>query len=155
MSNWILEQIQQYMPHRMCWANDPNLTAMSVMGDALHFLAYMAISGSLAFMCTRHWPREYADIKFCAGVFSAFVFTCGVTHILSIAVLWYPIYKVQIFWSNFSGAVSFMTMVLVAMNRESIMRSARLGRSKLFPNSKDYSDGLFNLDGTQRRKLNV
>lgn len=81
-----------YVPHGYCLLWRPDLVAMHVGGDMLTFMAYTAIALAI-WRFTAHRPEyRYSPI---ALVSAAFVFGCGITHLVGMLTLWYPIYGIQ------------------------------------------------------------
>ena len=87
MQNFI--EIWQYMPHGMCLLWQPWLVALWAGSDLLIFLSYTAIPFALLTVL-----RKRKDIPFSGLVvlFASFILLCGLTHLMGIVTLWYPIY---------------------------------------------------------------
>lgn len=81
--------IWQYMPHGMCLLWQPWLVVLWAGSDLLIFLSYTAIPLALLSVL-----REREDIPFSGLVvlFASFILLCGLTHLMGIVTLWYPIY---------------------------------------------------------------
>ena len=81
-----------FVPHGYCLLWRPDLVAMHVGGDIMTFLAYTAIALAI-WRFTAHRPEfRYSPI---ALVSAAFVFGCGIVHLVGAATLWYPAYGFQ------------------------------------------------------------
>ncbi len=81
-----------FVPHGYCLLWRPDLVAMHVGGDLMTFLAYTAISVAI-WRFTAHRPEfRYSPITL---VSTAFIFGCGITHLVGAATLWYPAYGFQ------------------------------------------------------------
>ncbi len=97
----MLDVASGFMPHGMCFSWQPEVLSLHVISDAFIALAYF----SIPFMLVRLVQRR-ADLPF-SGVFwafSLFIVSCGITHVLSIAVIWQPIYWLE-------GAVKAITAI--------------------------------------------
>jgi PAS domain S-box-containing protein len=83
-----------FMPHGMCLLWRPDLMALHVVSDAVIALSYFAIPVSLFVFLHRRrdlQPRH----RLIAGLFAIFITACGLTHVLSIIVLWVPLYELE------------------------------------------------------------
>ena len=102
--------IWQYMPHGMCLLWQPWLVLLWAGSDALIFLSYMAIPFALLTVL-----RKRNDIPFSGLVllFSGFILLCGLTHLLGIVTLWYPIYPWVGLVKLATGLVSAATAVVL------------------------------------------
>ena len=91
---------EQFMPHATCYRNDPDLIMLHVLADSFIGLAYLSISLTLAHLVRRaRVPFHWVFVAF-----GAFIFACGITHIMEVVTVYRPIY-----W--FSGAVKVVTAV--------------------------------------------
>jgi hypothetical protein len=80
-----------YMPHGMCFNWDPTMLSYHVLSDGATFLAYTAIAISL-FLVRRVVANAEVIPRWALGAFAVFIAACGLTHLFSIIVLWWPIY---------------------------------------------------------------
>lgn len=80
------------MPHGFCISWQRDLILSFVIGNALIAASYF----SIPFVIFR-FVRQRPDIRFrkLHWLFAAFIFSCGVTHLLHIAELWWPIYYLE------------------------------------------------------------
>lgn len=93
------------MPHAVCWAAAPRLIWTMVVTNAITFLSYLTICGTLLYLVSktrRVMVREWA--YFVVG-FAAFIVACGSTHLLEVITTWWPI-----FWID--AATNLLTAVL-------------------------------------------
>ncbi len=99
-----------FLPHGYCITWQPALLWSMVIGDALIALAYFSIPAALIV-----FVRKRSDLGFnwMVWLFSAFIFACGTTHLLSIWTLWYPAYWLDSGVKLLTGAVSLVTAVLL------------------------------------------
>ena len=93
--------LSSFMPHGMCFLWDPRLLGVHVVADALIAVAYFSIPVFLIWVL-----RKRGDLPFSwlLGMFALFIVSCGMTHIMSIWVIWHPDY-----WAE--GAVKWVTAV--------------------------------------------
>lgn len=108
MQNFI--EIWQYMPHGMCLLWQPWLVALWAGSDLLIFLSYTAIPFALLTVL-----RKRKDIPFSRLVvlFASFILLCGLTHLMGIVTLWYPIYPWVGMLKLATGLVSAATAVVL------------------------------------------
>jgi two-component sensor histidine kinase len=78
-----------YMPHGMCLLWEPWLVALWAGSDLLIFLSYTAIPLALLTILRQRTEVPHAAI---VALFASFIMLCGVTHLMGIVTLWYPIY---------------------------------------------------------------
>jgi PAS domain S-box-containing protein len=90
---WLLDP-SAYMPHGMCLLWQPGLVALHVVSDAAIALAYFAIPISLAVFLRRRKDLERQH-QALAALFGLFITACGLTHVVSIVVLWVPLYGAE------------------------------------------------------------
>jgi len=102
--------IWQYMPHGMCLLWQPWLVALWAGSDLLIFLSYTAIPIALLSVL-----RRRTDIPFSGLVvlFASFILLCGLTHLMGIVTLWYPIYPWVGVLKLATGVVSAATAVVL------------------------------------------
>lgn len=102
--------IWQYMPHGMCLLWQPWLVALWAGSDLLIFLSYTVIPIALLTVL-----RRRNDIPFSGLVvlFASFILLCGLTHLMGIVTLWYPIYPWVGLLKLATGIVSAATAVVL------------------------------------------
>jgi PAS domain S-box-containing protein len=98
------------LPHGYCISNSPGLLWSMVVTDSLVALAYFSIPLAIV-----HFMRQRPDIKFrgLAWLFSAFIFACGVTHVMDVWTLWFPDYAVQTLTKAMTAGLSVLTAAAV------------------------------------------
>jgi PAS domain S-box-containing protein len=99
-----------FAPHGYCLLWRPDLIIMHVASDALIAGSYFSIPAALALFMRR---RSDLDYHWMVGLFAAFIFACGTTHILEIVSLWYPIYVFQGLVKMVTAGVSLVTALLL------------------------------------------
>lgn len=81
-----------YMPHGHCYWWRPEILWLNVASDFLIAFAYFSIPFALYY-----FVKKRTDLKF-KGIFllfSAFILLCGITHLISIVVIWKGYYGVH------------------------------------------------------------
>lgn len=103
----MFEGLQRYLyaqglaPHGYCLLWDPRLIWTHVIADALIAAAYFSIPVVLYLFLKR---RKDVEAGWILALFATFILACGTTHVLSILVLWVPVYGLE-------GAVKTITAI--------------------------------------------
>ncbi|BDW99165.1 hypothetical protein [Maricaulis maris] len=103
--------LNNFMPHGMCYLWRPELLGMHVIADLAIALAYFSIPVTITFFLRRiekALPFRWAFIMF--GIFILF---CGINHVMNIVVLWYPLYYIEAVLKLLTAAASIATAVLM------------------------------------------
>lgn len=81
-----------FMPHGMCFLWRPDVLTLHIISDALIALAYFSIPLMLVRLL-----QQRPDLPFQAAfvMFSVFIVSCGLTHIMAIVVIWFPLYWID------------------------------------------------------------
>jgi two-component system, NtrC family, sensor kinase len=99
-----------YIPHGFCMAWEPDLMAAVLLSNGLIALAYMFIAGWLVLKAIEPAPVMPAWRYW---GFAAFIFCCGVSHILDDVTLWFPVYRLQALVLAITALVSLFTAMLL------------------------------------------
>jgi serine phosphatase RsbU (regulator of sigma subunit)/anti-sigma regulatory factor (Ser/Thr protein kinase) len=102
--------MNQFMPHGMCFLWRPDVLALHVTADALIALAYF----SIPFMIVR-FIRLRKDVPFSGAfwMFSIFIVSCGLTHIMAIVVIWDPLYWLEGGIKSVTAIASVATAIML------------------------------------------
>ncbi|WP_116968711.1 sensor histidine kinase [Blastomonas sp. UPD001] len=99
-----------YMPHGMCLLWEPWLVLLWAGSDLLIFLSYTAIPIALLRVLRKRTEVPHGGL---VALFASFILLCGLTHLLGIVTLWFPIYP----WTGWvklaTGIVSMTTAVVL------------------------------------------
>jgi len=98
------------MPHGSCFLWNPPLLWLIVIANAVTAIAYFSIPITLAYFTHK---RKDVDFKWLIFLFSAFIFACGVTHVLAIVTIWVPIYWVSGIAITITAIVSVLTAIFL------------------------------------------
>ena len=98
-----------YMPHGYCLLWKPWLVSIHAGSDLLIFLAYTAIPIAIL-VFIRKRQIEFSGL---AWLFIAFIFLCGVTHLVNVITLWFGIYETQGWIKLVTAMVSIATAVVI------------------------------------------
>jgi len=91
-----------FMPHRHCYLDNPSMIWLQGLSDLSIGLAYVVISGVLAYLVYK--ARANIPFEWMFLAFGLFIFSCGCTHFMEVWTLWYPTY-----W--LSGGIKAVTAV--------------------------------------------
>ena len=98
------------LPHGFCFLWDPKLLFLHVVSDGLIALAYFLIPIALVRIIRKRKDVPYHHAFLC---FAAFIIACGITHVLEIVTLWYPIYWVSGVMKALTAIISLLTVVVL------------------------------------------
>ena len=98
------------MPHGMCYLWKPDVLALHIISDALIALAYFSIPALLVWFVRRRPDIPFTPIFW---MFSVFIVSCGLTHVLSIWVIWHPAYYLEGTVKALTALASIATAVVL------------------------------------------
>lgn len=104
------ETLKEWMPHGMCFLWDPTLLGLHVISDSLIALSYFSIPMALLYFSNKGGKLPF---KYLLGLFSAFIFACGMTHVFSIWTVWTPDYYIEGIVKLFTAGISLVTAVVL------------------------------------------
>ncbi len=81
-----------FMPHGMCYLWYPEILFTHVISDALIAIAYFCIPIALYYFFRNRTDFPFRNVIL---MFSIFIFTCGLSHIMGIWTVWYGSYGLQ------------------------------------------------------------
>ena len=94
--------LTQYIPHGHCYLWKTPLVSLHILSDAFIAIAYYLIPLFLIYFIRQGQNIQFKNILI---LFSAFILSCGTTHVLEIVTLWQPVY-----W--LSGSVKAITAII-------------------------------------------
>jgi len=99
-----------FMPHGHCFLWRPELLWLHVLSDLVIFLSYFTIPLALVY-----FARKRADVSFdwIFRLFSAFIFACGVTHLLGAVTMWEAYYWIQGSAKAMTAIISAVTAIMI------------------------------------------
>ncbi|MBD2188392.1 response regulator [Pseudanabaena mucicola] len=92
-----------FIPHGHCYLWQTNLVGLHVFADGFIALAYFSIPIMLIYFVSKR--QDAQAFKKVSWLFGAFITACGITHIMEIWTLWYPVYWI-------SGILKAMTALI-------------------------------------------
>lgn len=100
-----------WMAHGYCLLWTPWLVALHAIPDLFIFLSYTAIP--LALLRVLKARADIAEYRALVVLFASFILFCGVTHLMGLVTLWYPVYVVQGALKATTAAVSVTTAIVL------------------------------------------
>lgn len=92
-----------FIPHGYCLLWRPDLVAIHAISDSLIAFSYFVIPFGIWYFARRRADLQFKPVFF---LFGAFVLFCGITHLVALATLWFPIYGAQGLMKAATAAVS-------------------------------------------------
>jgi PAS domain S-box-containing protein len=155
-----------YLPHRFCYLAQPSLVWTNVTTDAL-----IAASYALIFACILTIVRKLRGVSplkpylWIFVSFAAFIMACGLTHLMEVVTVWWPVYPLSAAVKVVCAAVSVPTALLFARVTPAIARQIAgffdllASYQRAVVEAADYRDQIeainrcqmmieFNMDGT-------
>ncbi len=93
---------QNFIPHGHCYLWQPELVWLHILSDFIISISYYSIPLMLVYFINK---REDVPFKNIFVLFSAFIISCGTTHLMEILTLWHPYY-----W--LSGTIKALTAII-------------------------------------------
>ncbi len=101
---------QGYLPHGYCFNWQPGLLWSMVVSDALIALAYFSIPLALWRFALK---RRDTSLHGLITLFGAFIFACGLTHLMDVWTIWQPVYGLQALGKIVTAVISVGTAILL------------------------------------------
>jgi hypothetical protein len=98
----------RYSQHSICLTNDPLMMFLYIAGDLTTWASYFTIG--LALLLRREIPVQLPlRLK---GLYGAFIFLCGLSHLSSVMTLFWGVYRLDVFITATMASVSAVTAVM-------------------------------------------
>lgn len=101
----------QFIPHGFCFMWRPELVWMHVLADLTIAIAYFSIPITIVILMAKR--KKALPHIWVFRLFAAFIFLCGLTHLVEIVGIWYPLYYLEGIIKVFTAAVSLATAILM------------------------------------------
>ena len=105
-----INSVSGLIPHGFCIKWTPEILWTYVVSDSLIALAYYSIPVYLAYYVIE---RKDLNFRLIYLMFSAFILACGTTHLMSIVLLWQPLYRLDAIIKVLTAIVSVATAMLL------------------------------------------
>jgi len=99
-----------FMPHGTCLLWRPSILWTMIIGNLGIALAYFIIPVALIYLIVK---RKDIGFKWIFVLFGAFIFACGLTHIMSAVTLWVPLYGLEALILAIAAIVSLITAFML------------------------------------------
>ncbi len=106
-----LFQHDSFMPHGYCFLWFPDILYLHVITDLSTALAYFFIPVMFFTLLRRH--KTKLPFPWAFRLFACFIFLCGLTHVVEVVTLWYPVYYFQGILKAVTAAASLATAFLL------------------------------------------
>lgn len=97
-----------FLPHGYCLTWSPGLLWSMVVSDIVIAASYFSIPLAMLTFARR---RRGSSIRPVIWLFCAFIFACGITHVLDVWTIWQPDYGLQALSKVLTAVVSMITAV--------------------------------------------
>jgi diguanylate cyclase (GGDEF)-like protein len=99
-----------FMPHGHCLKWQADLLFLHVVGDMLTVIAYFLIPVALIQLVRK---RDDLAFNWIFVMFAAFIFLCGVTHLMALINIWHGYYFLSGLSKLATGIISIITTVMI------------------------------------------
>ncbi|MGY6274131.1 ATP-binding protein [Methylomonas sp. MgM2] len=99
-----------FIPHGHCYLWTPELLWTLVIAEAVITLAYFSIPFALLWFVRKRKDLQFNWIFY---LFSLFIFTCGVTHLLGIWTIWFPDFWLDALAKAVTAIVSLIAAIML------------------------------------------
>ncbi|MDP5031840.1 PAS domain S-box protein [Paraglaciecola sp.] len=99
-----------YMPHGHCYWWSPEILWLNVISDVFIALAYFSIPIAIYYFVKKRPGLEFKGIFI---LFSLFILCCGITHLISIVVIWHGTYGIHGLAKALTAIISCFTAYAV------------------------------------------
>jgi PAS domain S-box-containing protein len=116
-----------HMPHLYCYLGSTPLAWTHVIADSLIGLAYLAISGTLAYLLYRGRGDLPFHVLFLA--FAVFIIACGSSHMVEAVTVWIPIYVLSATIKVVTAIASLATALMLPFVVPEVLSLLQTARS--------------------------
>ena len=121
MLEWMREffSTDGFSPHGFCITWRPDIFWVNVISDGIIALTYFSIPLAIIWFTLNYRGIIFPKVFY---LFGAFIVTCGITHVMSIWVLWVPDYGVEALTKLVTAAVSLPTAILLWLLMPAVLK---------------------------------
>jgi two-component sensor histidine kinase len=98
-----------YLSHGYCLLWQPWLIALHAVPDLFIFLAYTSIPLTLLKLVRKR--PDLAEYRGLSVLFCSFILLCGLSHLIGLVTLWYPVYAIHGTLKAVTAVVSVITAI--------------------------------------------
>lgn len=98
------------MPHGVCLLWKPVVLWTFVIANLITALSYFSIPVALSYFV---YKRKDVEFKWIFILFSLFIFTCGMTHVLAVVTIWIPVYGLSAAMEAFTAITSVFAAIML------------------------------------------
>lgn len=102
---------EDLVPHGYCFSWRAELIWLHAISDIVIALAYFAIPITIFIICKKR--KKGLPFAWVFGMFAAFIFLCGITHLVELIGIWAPIYYLEGLLKVVTAAVSLATAIVM------------------------------------------
>lgn len=99
-----------FAPHGICLLWEPQLIWLHVVSDLIIAAAYFSIPVVLSIFVAK---RRDVDFGWVFWAFALFIMACGITHVMSIVTLWFPVYGIEGIVKATTAIASILTAAML------------------------------------------
>ncbi len=103
--------VDGFDPHAHCFAWNQPILRMYLVSDSLIGVSYLGIASMLLYLYQRF--RDILPAPWILLAFSAFIFSCGITHFMDVWTLWNPTYRLSAYAKFITAVVSAGTALVL------------------------------------------
>ncbi len=103
-----MEHIHDFMPHGVCISWDVTLLVLHVLSDVFIALAYFSIPTGIIYFVRKKDDITFKPVYY---LFAGFITACGLTHLMGIVTLWFPLYYLEGVLKALTALVSVATAI--------------------------------------------
>lgn len=101
---------QSFMPHGYCFLWIPEVLWSQIIAEITIASAYILISIVLFYLVLK---RKNIPFSWVLIIFGTFIFLCGLTHLVGLITIWYPVYVLDSIIKIMTAAVSIAAAFLM------------------------------------------
>ncbi len=107
--DWLFST-NEFMPHAMCYNNNPGIIPLHVISDSVIAIAYYSIPITLIYFVRKRKDLAFDWMFVC---FAIFIVACGTTHVMEIYNIWHPTYWLAGVIKAITAFASIVTAILL------------------------------------------
>ena len=104
----IFNPSNELVPHLICWNKTMDLIWLHVISDFIIAFSYLSIPTALLMI---FFKRPDIPFKWLFFMFAMFIISCGLTHIMGIITVWYPLFWMDGYIKLSCAIISIITAI--------------------------------------------